>query len=220
MPYAAKAKVEHEFETDHLNVWLTFRKSMDVSRKPPLVLWVLVADEVEIEVVDSAWQDPWTLLLTSDVMTSRPARVTLAYNGPNSNLQTTWGKDWEPWGPILSKDLTAAVIPAGLIVMWSGAAVDIPDGWTLCDGTAGTPDLRDKFIVSASDTNPPGSTGGSSEHNHTSPTHTHTAYLPQGTFIQQGSGYDEGVRTTGTAATINSTNHLPPYYALCYIMKL
>ncbi|HQZ60518.1 MAG TPA: hypothetical protein PLQ39_12655, partial [Acinetobacter sp.] len=29
-------------------------------------------------------------------------------------------------------------------------SIDIPSGWNLCDGTNGTPDLRDKFIVGAS----------------------------------------------------------------------
>ena len=38
-------------------------------------------------------------------------------------------------------------IPVGCIVMWSGAIVDIPAGWKLCDGTNDTPDLKGKFIV-------------------------------------------------------------------------
>jgi len=40
-------------------------------------------------------------------------------------------------------------IPPGVIVMWSGTIADIPDGWALCDGNNGTPDLRDRFIVGA-----------------------------------------------------------------------
>ncbi|MFH1768458.1 MAG: hypothetical protein ABH858_04805 [Candidatus Omnitrophota bacterium] len=39
--------------------------------------------------------------------------------------------------------------PRGGIIMWSGKIVDIPSGWILCDGSNGTPDLRDKFIVGA-----------------------------------------------------------------------
>ena len=39
--------------------------------------------------------------------------------------------------------------PRGLIAMWSGAADTLPQGWALCDGNAGTPDLRDKFVVGA-----------------------------------------------------------------------
>lgn len=40
----------------------------------------------------------------------------------------------------------------GIVCLWSGAIVDIPAGWQLCDGTNGTPDLRDKFIIGAGDT--------------------------------------------------------------------
>lgn len=38
-------------------------------------------------------------------------------------------------------------MPAGTIVMWSGLVP--PAGWALCDGTGGTPDLRERFIVGA-----------------------------------------------------------------------
>ena len=44
-------------------------------------------------------------------------------------------------------DVSAA--PRGLIAMWSGAVDTVPQGWALCDGNAGTPDLRDKFVVGA-----------------------------------------------------------------------
>jgi hypothetical protein len=32
--------------------------------------------------------------------------------------------------------------------MWSGTNASIPLGWSLCDGSNGTPDLTDKFIIS------------------------------------------------------------------------
>ena len=40
-------------------------------------------------------------------------------------------------------------VPIGAILMWSGATNAIPDGWALCNGQNGTPDLRDRFIVGA-----------------------------------------------------------------------
>ena len=49
---------------------------------------------------------------------------------------------------------------AGMIVMWSGSAASIPAGWSLCDGTNGTPDLRGKFIVGAGGSYAVGATGG------------------------------------------------------------
>ena len=47
-------------------------------------------------------------------------------------------------------ELTGIVsIPTGVIVMWSGSVASIPSGWTLCDGSNGTPDLRNRFIAGA-----------------------------------------------------------------------
>ena len=76
--------------------------------------------------------------------------------------------------------------PSGGIIIWSGAENQIPNGWSLCDGTNGTPDLRNKFVVGASagtgDTTYPGlsvnATGGSANatlvsHSHTVDSHTH-----------------------------------------------
>ena len=39
------------------------------------------------------------------------------------------------------------LMPSRGIIMWSGTAADIPTGWALCDGTGGTPDLTDRFIL-------------------------------------------------------------------------
>ncbi|MFT5667679.1 MAG: microcystin-dependent protein [Vicingaceae bacterium] len=38
-----------------------------------------------------------------------------------------------------------ALLPAGVIVMWSGTTA--PAGWALCNGSGGTPDLRGRFVV-------------------------------------------------------------------------
>lgn len=51
--------------------------------------------------------------------------------------------------------------PTGVIVMWSGLIANIPSGWHLCDGTNGTPNLFDKFILGvASAAENPGGAGG------------------------------------------------------------
>lgn len=74
-------------------------------------------------------------------------------------------------------------IPIGGIIMWSGASV--PTGWALCNGSNGTPDLRDRFIVGSGNSYSIGDTGGSDSvtldvtqipsHNHdiTDPGHQH-----------------------------------------------
>lgn len=43
----------------------------------------------------------------------------------------------------------AVYIPAGVITMWSGTIATIPSGWLLCNGSSGTPDLRNRFIIGA-----------------------------------------------------------------------
>lgn len=50
--------------------------------------------------------------------------------------------------------------PIGIIEMWSGAIVDIPIGYKLCDGNNGTPNLVDRFIVGAGSQYNVGDTGG------------------------------------------------------------
>jgi microcystin-dependent protein len=67
--------------------------------------------------------------------------------------------------------------PTGIIAIWSGSVATIPMGWLLCDGTNGTLDLRDKFIVGAGGTYAVGDTGGSNTFTLTNaqmPSHTHT----------------------------------------------
>ena len=61
---------------------------------------------------------------------------------------------------ILSREIDNLrnIIPQGVIVMWSGTT--IPAGWALCDGTNGTPDLRNKFVIGAGDKYFAGNTGG------------------------------------------------------------
>ena len=104
-PYAAKAIIEHEFDTDHLNLFVTFRFTMDQTVKPSNDLWLCEVDDIEKPVTNSAWQDAWTLLLTVPDVVTLPERVTLEYDGPSEDLKITWSKQWEPWGPIVSIEL-------------------------------------------------------------------------------------------------------------------
>lgn len=78
------------------------------------------------------------------------------------------------------------LIPKGSIIMFNGLSSEIPDGWHICDGTDGTPNLTGKFIK-ASDTS--GETGGKStiqilEEN--MPKHTHTFVRNQVTTSESG----------------------------------
>jgi len=110
-----------------------------------------------------------------------------------------------------------AGVPAGTIVMWSGTLASIPTGWKLCDGTAGTPDLRSRFVRGAPPATNPGATGGSD-------THTHNGLT----------GVNTGSTTVSSAApltivvaidphihafTTDLGSTLPAYFEVAFIMK-
>jgi len=76
------------------------------------------------------------------------------------NLQVTTAKLADR--SVTAQKLAASInfFPSGGIVMWNGTTSNIPSGWALCDGTNGTPDLRDRFIVGAGRNYNPNATGG------------------------------------------------------------
>lgn len=86
--------------------------------------------------------------------------------------------------------------PSGGIILWSGSIASIPSGWYLCNGSNGTPDLRNRFIIGAyqdnsgvANTTITGSntlTGGSKDAIVVS--HTHTITDPGHTHTQSGTG--------------------------------
>ncbi len=128
----------------------------------------------------------------------------------------------------------SAVIPSGVIVMWSGAAKNIPSGWVLCDGNNGTPNLQDRFIVGAGKSYSVGATGGAAEVTLTvqqMPKHSHNltmyggdlvgAWKDSNNFFTTWKKYGGNPNTVETAVSGADQAHenRPPYYALCFIMK-
>lgn len=90
-------------------------------------------------------------------------------------------------------------MPVGSIIMFGGTT--IPDGWNICDGTNGTPNLIGSFIK-AGTTN--GETGGQTEITLTEenlPAHTHTA---SGTLTTEEAG--SHTHTVGYARTYASSS--------------
>jgi hypothetical protein len=63
-------------------------------------------------------------------------------------------------GNLHAADIEAQGVPAGIIIMWYSSVGSIPSGWALCNGSGGTPDLRDKFIQCAGTGYSVGTTGG------------------------------------------------------------
>ena len=140
------------------------------------------------------------------------------------------------------------IVPTGAILIWSGSAASVPLGWAVCNGMNGTPDLRNRFVMGASEIYSVGNTGGSANavvvaHSHTAvstvtdPGHAHSiptsSTTPTNISLDDIPGYvgqttkNTSSATTGISVgtTVNSTGvsganaNLPPYYVLCYIMK-
>lgn len=127
---------------------------------------------------------------------------------------------------------------SGMIMLWSGSADNIPIGWALCNGEKGTPDLRDRFVVGAGSAYVVGDMGGEAKHILTKdemPSHSHAiksdidneAYNQEwAPWTEYTTGWTKSAISSETAPTYTQLsgggephNNLPPYYALCYIMK-
>ena len=134
-------------------------------------------------------------------------------------------------------------LPSGAIVMWGGLITNIPTGFSLCDGSGTTPDLRDRFVIGAGGAETIGETGGANSvtlsenelpsHSHgvSDPGHAHTVTSGNINGSQSRGGgqlREPQTRTTSTETTgitINNTGadqaheNRPSYLALAYIQK-
>ena len=137
-------------------------------------------------------------------------------------------------------------VPVGAIMMWSGAVASIPAYFRLCDGTQGTPDLRDRFVLGAGGARSPGAIGGSADaivvaHTHnagvTDPGHSHS-FVARATVLSGGTenppvdstgsvlNYPTASSHTGISVTNEITGqsgegaNIPPFVALAYIIRV
>ena len=114
---------------------------------------------------------------------------------------------------------------SGMIIAWSGSVANIPTGFVLCDGNNSTPDLRDKFIIGAGDNYAVDATGGSKDAILVSHSHTTLQFVGRSGYAEPrnfGVGTDGNCNNTGgtdTQGESGTDKNLPPYHALCYIMK-
>lgn len=77
--------------------------------------------------------------LASPVFTGTPQAPLPSVSEDSTRIATT---EWV-------RDFLNAYEPIGTIKIFAGAFSAIPTGWQLCDGTNGTFDLRDKFVIGA-----------------------------------------------------------------------
>jgi len=180
----------------------------------------VISSSVSSFTVSTSVPETWTALVARDLPTSSIAGTTVSSSVPAP-------------GTVPDESL-----PVGAIIMWSGTLSSIPTDWQLCDGTNGTPDLRDRFVVGARQdsggtamTNVSGALtkiGGEAYHTLTiaeMPAHTHSYrwwnawYFSGSTELAAKGSYNDNAQTGSTGGG-QPHNNLPPYYALCFIMKM
>lgn len=111
----------------------------------------------------------------------------------------------------------------GMIMLWYGSKATIPSGWGLCDGSNGTPNLATKMVMAVGGPINPGDTGGNMTHDHDFTGDGHAHDLAAGNKIVNDSpngSYDHQTSSSPATGTTDNGNSMPPYHALCYIMKL
>lgn len=188
------------------------------------------------------------------------ATVTITRNGKpgcwpgdkckRTDLGTIWecvtgnGKELTDWVEIGGGDRV------GTIKLWAGTVANIQSGWQLCDGTNGTPNLADKFILGTNTEADIGTSGGSSQHKHavgtladtaasagTPAVDAHTTAAVQsgaGTTVVTGPASHTGTPLAAhshglTGKTADAENGagstaaadiLPPWFKLAFIMRV
>ena len=122
-------------------------------------------------------------------------------------------------------NLTVDGFVTGMIIAWSGSVANIPSGFVLCDGNNNTPDLRDRFIIGAGNNYNVDATGGSKDAVLVSHFHTTLNFVARSNYAEPrnfGVGTDGNCNSTGdtdTKGESGTDKNLPPYHALCFIMK-
>ena len=134
------------------------------------------------------FQNTSNTYISNVLVLKESGNVGIGTTGPGAKLEVAGQVKITGGSPGANKVLTsdanglatweAVSVPSGVIVMWSGTLASIPSGWALCDGTNGTPNLRDRFILGVPPGENPGATGGASDYTLTVaqlPPHTHNA---------------------------------------------
>ena len=135
----------HQFASDKAEFLKSETYSSLASQKKKAVAGSLYYDEVTV--------GKETAMPSNPDIKEKPCRVNVYYGDESIPRATLSFNRY-------SVSQNESSIPKGTILPWYGKSSDIPEGFALCDGTKGTPDLRNRFLVGAGSNYALGDTGG------------------------------------------------------------
>ncbi len=129
-----------------------------------------------------------------------------------------------------TKKALMQLLPKGTIIPFHGRQNEIDiEIWAICDGSKGTPDLRDRFIYGGSFVQI-GGRGGSSSHTHSATTiprgmvskrdklnYPHLEGTVKQFFVEQ---HDHSFNGIESPVRVAKSDNLPPFYRLVFLMKI
>lgn len=128
-----------------------------------------------------------------------------------------------------------AGLPFGSIVPWLPGSEPLPQGWAICDGRSGTPDLRDTFLRGASKSGNAGAYVDASEmepagfHTHATKSDRNMYNLARATPRNAGDWlmlFDAGSNVPAAGARANHGEHthldenIPAHFTVVFIVKV
>lgn len=113
--------------------------------------------------------------------------------------------------------VATAAFSVGMIMDWYGAAVDCPDGWAICDGTNGTPDMRGLFSIGVDGSHALGTSGGSATTSGNTASDGGSTTGGHALTVAELATHDHGGSISSSSITLPMTdddNSQPPYTRL------
>jgi microcystin-dependent protein len=138
-----------------------------------------------------------TLTANNVILGNGTSAVGFVAPSTSGNVLTSNGTTW----------VSSPSFITGMIMLWSGSIASIPSGWALCNGSNGTPDLRDRFVVGAGSTYAVAATGGASTVTlaiTNLPSHTHSI---SATGTSGSTSVDHTHTFSGTTASAGTHTH-------------
>lgn len=146
---------------------------------------------------------------------------------PQTNSAGVTSKDRTAAGPradggvgALPSEETKGWVPIGGIIIYSGLVANIPGNWHLCDGTEGTPNMVDRFVLGTATEAAIGTSGGSDTHQHAAGTLAVAAHTTANDTAVTGAGARATTANHVVSGNTADATTLPPWLKLAFIQRI